>query len=110
MRREYSKTKNGFESYKGLPLHAQGIRFKFEIDSSGNGITPACAGNTIHLKVNNTQSGDYPCMRREYISHGLEHTEESGLPLHAQGILSQDVSAMGDRGITPACAGNTRTL
>ena len=66
MRREYSQNKKPQLLQQGLPLHAQGIRKIIMTLNSENGITPACAGNTIGVHKLISRNEDYPCMRREY--------------------------------------------
>ena len=49
-------------------------------------------------------------MRREYYNWGFTLDGYLGLPLHAQGIQINNFYVDGVKGITPACAGNTRSL
>ena len=109
MRREYIRLYVPLLLSQGLPLHAQGIHFKFETDDLGHGITPACAGNTNPAVCRIVFPWDYPCMRREYKKTHDVKSWGSGLPLHAQGIHYSVGSSLKSTGITPACAGNTST-
>ena len=87
MRREYFALPSNLTLNPGLPLHAQGIQEKNSSTTIREGITPACAGNTMRIYM--------------VSSYAL------GLPLHAQGILQGKHTGPGTVGITPACAGNT---
>ena len=46
-------------------------------------------------------------MRGEYLNNALMASADWGSPPLARGILSCDINFSGDKGITPACAGNT---
>ena len=86
MRREYRHAIFQQLCNAGLPLHAQGIHTFKELVMNAGGITPACAGNTMHITVSTRLTRDYPCMRREYSILNMFHQQVMGLPLHAQGI------------------------
>ena len=74
----------------GLPLHTQGIPDIDTITIGDLGITPAYAGNTPNTISDLRITGDYPCIRREYLVKTLMSILMWGLPLHTQGIHRND--------------------
>ena len=91
----------------GSPPLARGIQLWRQPSNLESGITPACAGNTLLLRTNETSSWDHPRLRGEYGSR-LKHREVSkGSPPLARGIRNLRRSFPTTRRITPACAGNT---
>ena len=89
MRGEYCIEVDTEDEELGSPPHARGIRIK-EIKKNGNqGITPACAGNTIRPKTLQFDSWDHPRMRGEYDRPLPEPYRKLGSPPHARGIQSR---------------------
>ena len=70
-------------------------------------ITPACAGNSIHLKRRMIGARDHPRLRGEQDSHGNAGWCRAGSPPLARGTARRPLAQMQTRGITPACAGNS---
>ena len=50
----------------GSPPLARGIQLWRQPSNLESGITPACAGNTLLLRTNETSSWDHPRLRGEY--------------------------------------------
>ena len=68
LRGEYagSKTRSGYRL--GSPPLARGIRTDGRLPGRWNGITPACAGNTISSSYGIISSWDHPRLRGEYLN------------------------------------------
>ena len=109
MRGEYIKGANYFSFQSGSPPHARGILFGFWSTPFGSGITPACAGNTRKEVPGRVLFWDHPRMRGEYLDHSRKILLISGSPPHARGIQEREHQPGEEPGITPACAGNTRS-
>ena len=71
------------------------------------GITPACAGNTLFYKVGCHTHQDHPRMCGEYFNDVIPMAAAPGSPPHVRGIQYSFPSALINFRITPACAGNT---
>ena len=80
-----------------------------DVALTSSGITPACAGNTHILHGFITVRGDHPRLRGEYDEVTGKPTYELGSPPLARGILVLVLTTGSADGITPACAGNTRS-
>ena len=108
MRGEYPDGQPAITSSLGSPPLARGIRFKREIFSPSIRITPACAGNTLQSFPFSFVCEDHPRLRGEYnhLTACIYHPQ--GSPPLARGILWLRGNASVCKGITPACAGNTR--
>ena len=91
----------------GSPPLARGIQLWRQPSNLESGITPACAGNTLLLRTNETSSWDHPRLRGEYGKCSAPPDGSSGSPPLARGILHPYGSDARTAGITPACAGNT---
>ena len=75
-----------------------------------NGITPACAGNTVGAVLEQRYLWDHPRLRGEYTEYNNRKKQQSGSPPLARGILIQRRKDSFVKRITPACAGNTLEL
>ena len=91
----------------GSPPLARGIQLWRQPSNLESGITPACAGNTLLLRTNETSSWDHPRLRGEYRTHQLFARRLKGSPPLARGIQCLSCPVVSHLGITPACAGNT---
>ena len=92
----------------GSPPLARGIQLWRQPSNLESGITPACAGNTLLLRTNETSSWDHPRLRGEYrITYAFRFVCPGSPPL-ARGIQSCLPAHTISMWITPACAGNTR--
>ena len=107
MRGEYHIFLAARSAIRGSPPLARGIRSNTKAAIAEAGITPACAGNTIHSGVSDGKAEDHPRLRGEYLNNTLFPTSTTGSPPLARGILDQQVFSALLQGITPACAGNT---
>ena len=93
----------------GSPPLARGIQLWRQPSNLESGITPACAGNTLLLRTNETSSWDHPRLRGEYFCYMKSEVYYEGSPPLARGIPFYGMSQGFHTGITPACAGNTAT-
>ena len=107
LRGEYRMTGSQPYPLPGSPPLARGILLYSLQFPADLGITPACAGNTIHSEHPVRPSWDHPRLRGEYSSSDRIRAIISGSPPLARGILSVLYSTGLLMGITPACAGNT---
>ena len=107
MRGEYCPGTNQGLSDIGSPPLARGILFSCSSVEIVRGITPACAGNTLTDEYKNLLAKDHPRLRGEYYVRLTHTTAELGSPPLARGILALVNLIHVNRGITPACAGNT---
>ena len=71
------------------------------------GIIPACAGNTMASNCRSTTSGDHPRMCGEHAHSAPPIIRRPGSSPHVRGTLDVLDGRHPDRGIIPACAGNT---
>ena len=71
-------------------------------------ITPACAGNSVFLRVNGNLVQDHPRVCGEQHGYSLKTVIAAGSPPRVRGTVRPLVRAQGGQGITPACAGNRR--
>ena len=110
MRGEYVLLTSFALSIQGSPPLARGIHTPY-ISALGNfGITPACAGNTIHNSINFYRLWDHPRLRGEYLKCTMFDEKLEGSPPLARGIRDTPLSLNPLIRITPACAGNTKPL
>ena len=93
----------------GSPPLARGIHFCRRGSHLNCGITPACAGNTVHWRLLGYWRWDHPRLRGEYLQHVNVSSDYRGSPPLARGIPDLADSFTEPLGITPACAGNTQS-
>ena len=110
LRGEYNLRDVELAYKEGSPPLARGIPVGLYVISNGDGITPACAGNTKKESVAIPSTWDHPRLRGEYLSDLLVETFRTGSPPLARGIPSRSIFSVTACGITPACAGNTYLL
>ena len=94
----------------GSPPHARGRRAALPRRLWTTRITPACAGKTSGGHGRNAHGTDHPRMRGEDIHSTKLVESRPGSPPHARGRHMFYSGSDFDEGITPACAGKTRTL
>ena len=94
----------------GSPPLARGIQSDKQSSKSNGRITPACAGNTIGKQKMSSGNQDHPRLRGEYGDKGRAYGRYQGSPPLARGILACILNCLDIRGITPACAGNTKMI
>ena len=74
---------------------------------SGQGIIPACAGNTWTEGLRPGDAGDHPRVCGEHSGEGGEPEPKSGSSPRVRGTLRDGLGSCLHAGIIPACAGNT---
>ena len=94
----------------GSPPHVREIPQFSNKDFDAIGITPACAGNTTTQPLVTNFIKDHPRMCGKYLLFILVLLLLVGSPPHVREIQI-NVNELGRfKGITPACAGNTKSL
>ena len=91
----------------GSPPLARGILPAVLFHLGQMRITPACAGNTPAPSLLPLPPEDHPRLRGEYQPVSNQHPPRPGSPPLARGIQAIESGQVKDKGITPACAGNT---
>ena len=109
MRGEYKSRKSIDKKKIGSPPLARGIRCFGSVPKRPHRITPACAGNTHWTMFALGGLWDHPRLRGEYFQDTENPVLIEGSPPLARGIQKLDSIYDSERGITPACAGNTIT-
>ena len=94
----------------GSSPHARGTPARSTLLQTGDGIIPACAGNTIQWRMLVTLTRDHPRMRGEHTLADSASTVDWGSSPHARGTPLRRSDRDKALGIIPACAGNTSTL
>ena len=94
----------------GSPPHARGRPLANKEGLLDVAITPACAGKTVGRHFENRRNPDHPRMRGENASYNNLPNTGFGSPPHARGRLGRGADLANQPGITPACAGKTRTI
>ena len=107
MRGEHCTCPRKFHGAYGSPPHARGARSGEKRAALANGITPACAGSTYHVRSSRPQRRHHPRMRGEHVLIGVYLGVYYGSPPHARGAQPPQTSRHSSLGITPACAGST---
>ena len=90
----------------GSPPRVRGTVDAEEYDRQRNGITPACAGNSIFHTVNAALVRDHPRVCGEQIPSFFAILLNLGSPPRVRGTVNAAYQPMDNKGITPACAGN----
>ena len=85
MRGEDAAAREVTSKSAGSPPHARGRHAHFEDASGATGITPACAGKTIHDLDQSLTQRDHPRMRGEDFGNLPPHVKAAGSPPHARG-------------------------
>ena len=93
----------------GSSPHARGALRRLVVHARLAGIIPACAGSTIRYVAGALAPGDHPRMRGEHTYSAVAPWPQVGSSPHAWGALSGLRPVVVDVGITPACAGSTRS-
>ncbi len=110
MRGEHSTRRRKKQREAGSPPHARGTRLDGAKQRRTVRITPACAGNTPQQIRSSKVLRDHPRMRGEHSAKEIEKHFPQGSPPHARGTQLQVIKLYLQHGITPACAGNTRSI
>ena len=106
---EYSRVVLFIFNILGSPPRVRGILMGFCYFTLVHRITPACAGNTSCFKNEVHSPRDHPRVCGEYLTNLLPTRRCPGSPPRVRGIPWDDFTWIVDDGITPACAGNTRS-
>ena len=91
----------------GSPPHVRGPQLDLQNYANFQGITPACAGTTAHLKGLKNPSWDHPRMCGDHLYSAVLMVNLAGSPPHVRGPLLNKLRKGDTLGITPACAGTT---
>ena len=98
----------GLQPRLGSSPHVRGTRGRWFAFWRSCGIIPACAGNTAVLTDSCFSKRDHPRMCGEHPADHSETIEDLGSSPHVRGTLVEGGRPVGQQGIIPACAGNTR--
>ena len=93
----------------GSPPHVRGPQTMATIFKKYDGITPACAGTTLHNILTQRYCRDHPRMCGDHLTSKQPTTLCRGSPPHVRGPRNTPALIMSAIGITPACAGTTST-
>ena len=93
----------------GSSPHARGTLETLIRENKGDGIIPACAGNTWSATLPAPTVWDHPRMRGEHRLGSPFRPDVPGSSPHARGTRLIEMFVQLFRGIIPACAGNTFT-
>ena len=110
MRGEHRPWFDTFRIRWGSSPHARGTPGNPSLIYPGEGIIPACAGNTSGWVDVMFIFGDHPRMRGEHSSRDSRQTTIRGSSPHARGTRRYPRCRQPHAGIIPACAGNTSSL
>ena len=110
LRGEYYQNMVNFQSRLGSPPLARGILCDNAHINKVDRITPACAGNTASGRTARIPYLDHPRLRGEYGDMSCNPQVVMGSPPLARGIPPRLQKLRINKGITPACAGNTGCL
>ena len=91
----------------GSPPLARGTASDYDKDFIYRGITPACAGNRWVMALRLPEREDHPRLRGEQLPAFAAVKHGAGSPPLARGTGVDVVKRHTQRGITPACAGNS---
>ena len=91
----------------GSSPHVRGTRFRELAPSDGNGIIPACAGNTPVWPSSMRRARDHPRMCGEHRNPMRCLCRRRGSSPHVRGTLTDCTGQEIRNRIIPACAGNT---
>jgi len=108
VRGEQSSAVAGSEPNRGSPPRARGTGRRPAPPGRAGRITPACAGNSPAASTPGHRRRDHPRVRGEQFWAGLGNGVAGGSPPRARGTAAGRLPRHPGRGITPACAGNSR--
>ena len=91
----------------GSPPPARGEAALGCCGKNEQGITPACAGRSLHADGAVRRKWDHPRLRGEKVLRGLRNFALIGSPPPARGEVNTLLSPQAYPGITPACAGRS---
>ena len=94
----------------GSPPRVRGTVFHVAAPLSHHRITPACAGNSAGKSGPVTRTQDHPRVCGEQISAKTREKSKTGSPPRVRGTVKRRCPYEHSRGITPACAGNSKLI
>ena len=94
--------------WKGSPPRVRGTVYPASITPSPKRITPACAGNRWYIDLSKRKQEDHPRVCGEQPRIFFRLALQEGSPPRVRGTGRQHRCDGAGRGITPACAGNSR--
>ena len=94
-------------AFKGSPPRVRGTVLAPGYDARVHGITPACAGNSMEVRINTRLCGDHPRVCGEQLQSDCERNRVTGSPPRVRGTAKNRRAPPTSAGITPACAGNS---
>ena len=109
-RGEHSHRQQSRVGRGGSPPHMRGTRDPDCRRGNCCGITPAHAGNTLYVQRIQTLGEDHPRTCGEHRTMRADATVVMGSPPHMRGTPKHLRVFYGRSGITPAHAGNTRSV
>ena len=92
---------------QGSSPRVRGTRSCRSFGMSGDGIIPACAGNTAGFRLCSNGCGDHPRVCGEHMLEILLSAPSSGSSPRVRGTPECRRVLYAGTGIIPACAGNT---
>ena len=107
MRGEHAVTAATTATAMGSSPHARGTHVFTPTPGKGDGLIPACAGNTLASSSAFAATRAHPRMRGEHLEHLIAQNDVLGSSPHARGTPGHFGVAGGCAGLIPACAGNT---
>ena len=107
VRGEHETSRFHEATMNGSPPRARGTHPDPHQGTGGEGITPACAGNTAGHTHTRSTLPDHPRVRGEHWFPRASPHRRSGSPPRARGTRDRGRGRPAARRITPACAGNT---
>ncbi len=108
LRGEHTTWTTSARSAGGSSPLARGTPSSSSLTSSGNGIIPACAGNTSVPLRNVRRRRDHPRLRGEHVVNPVTPDTVVGSSPLARGTRMTTSATSRRTRIIPACAGNTR--
>ena len=97
------------EANKGSPPLARGTVIHPHPLKAHHRITPACAGNSMQNSAVLRCLRDHPRLRGEQVHMFDLHRHTQGSPPLARGTVLDGQKVYDSVGITPACAGNSKS-
>ena len=94
---------------QGSPPRARGKGPAAMVVQRGGGITPACAGKSLSVYDRGYRPWDHPRVRGEKGRSPRRSSASWGSPPRARGKAGLVTGALCEQGITPACAGKSKT-
>ncbi len=107
---DHSRNKETAHGRQGSPPHVRGPQSVTLYRRAFVGITPACAGTTRSEYMPFGSYRDHPRMCGDHASVHRPQTGRLGSPPHVRGPRGLDREKKAEGGITPACAGTTKSM